>query len=126
MVISYNLLRQKQTNEITMPRLMLNDKMWSKLSSILLEDRVYNKCEHRYTMEGILYRMRVGCPWRDLPEFFGRWNTIYRRFKLWSEKGILTRLFKKLASNSDKYFFHGITYLSIFMSKGKYFTSENK
>lgn len=40
-----------------MPRLMLTDEMWSKLKAILLEDRVYNKREHRYTIEGILYRL---------------------------------------------------------------------
>lgn len=34
----------------------------------------------RMTVEGILYRMRSGCPWRDLPEAFGRWNTVYKRF----------------------------------------------
>ena len=52
-------------------------------------------------MEGILYRMRVGCPWRDLPESFGLWNTVFRRFLLWSRKGILQRLFKKLVSEPD-------------------------
>ena len=80
---------------------MLTDELWSKLKAILLEDRVYNKSEHRQTMEGILYRLRVGCPWRDLPECFGLWNTIYRRFLLWSRKGILMRLFKSLASDTD-------------------------
>ena len=84
-----------------MPRLMLTDEMWSKLKAILLEDRIYNKPEHRQTMEGILYRLRVGCPWRDLPECFGKWNTIYRRFLLWSRKGILKRLFKTLAQDTD-------------------------
>ena len=54
-----------------MPRLMLTDEQWSKLKAILLEDRVYNKSEHRQTMEGILYRLRVGSPWRDIPECFG-------------------------------------------------------
>jgi len=84
-----------------MPRLMLTDKLWSKLKAILLEDRVYNKLEHRQTVEGILYRLRVGCPWPDLPECFGLWNTIYRRFLLWSRKGVLMRLFKSLAKDSD-------------------------
>ena len=59
---------------------MLTDELSSKLKTILLEDRVYKKSEHRQTMEGILYRLRVGYPWRDLPEFFGLWNTVYRRF----------------------------------------------
>ena len=84
-----------------MPRLMLTNEQWSKLKAILLEDRVYKKLEHRQTLEGILYRLRVGCPWHDLPECFGLWNTIYRRFLLWSRKAILMRLFKLLAQNSD-------------------------
>lgn len=84
-----------------MPRLMLADELWSKLKAILFEDRVYNKPEHRNTVEGIIYRLRVGCPWRDLPECFGLWNTIYRRFFLWSRKGILMRVFKSLSKNSD-------------------------
>jgi len=54
-----------------MLRLMLTDELWSKLKAILFEDRVYNKLEHRQTLEGVLYRLRVGCPWRDLPECFG-------------------------------------------------------
>ena len=58
----------------------------------MLKDRVYDKPEHRNTMEGILYRMRTGCPWRDVPESFGDWSAIYRRFNLWSKKGILMRL----------------------------------
>jgi transposase len=49
-----------------MPRTMLNDEHWSKLSVIMLKDRVYNKPTHRNTLEGILYRMRTGCPWRDV------------------------------------------------------------
>jgi len=54
-----------------MPRNMLADEYWKKLSRIMLyTGRVYNKPEHRKTVEGILYRMRLGCPWRDVPEFF--------------------------------------------------------
>lgn len=84
-----------------MPRTMLTDEHWSKLNAIMLKDRVYNKPEHRNTMEGILYRMRTGCPWRDVPESFGDWNTIYRRFNLWSKKGVLMRLFKSLRHEPD-------------------------
>ena len=51
-----------------MPRTMLNDEHWSKLSVIMLKDRVYDKAEHRNTMEDILYRMRTGCAWCDVPK----------------------------------------------------------
>jgi transposase len=80
---------------------MLNDEHWSKLSVIMLKDRVYNKPTHRNTLEGILYRMRTGCPWRDVPESFGDWSTIYRRFNLWSKKGVLMRVFRALRYEPD-------------------------
>lgn len=45
-----------------MPRTIFNDEHWSKLSAMMLKDRVYDKPEHRNTMKGILYQMRTGCP----------------------------------------------------------------
>ncbi|HGB3473279.1 TPA: IS5 family transposase [Salmonella enterica subsp. diarizonae serovar 61:l,v:z35] len=85
-----------------MPRKMLTDEYWSTLSRLLLNTgRVYNKPEHRMTLEGILYRMRVGCPWRDIPRVFGDWNTIYRRFNLWSKKGVLLQVFTALKQSPD-------------------------
>lgn len=85
-----------------MPRQMLTDKTWEFLKETLLETgRVYNKYEHRMTLEGILYRVRTGIQWRDLPKEFGLWNTVFRRFNLWSKKGILERIFQKLSSNND-------------------------
>ena len=56
-----------------MPRLMLSDELWSKLEKILLQEAIYNKRNLRMTAEGMLYRMQVGGPWRDLPEAFGCW-----------------------------------------------------
>jgi len=84
-----------------MPRIMLTDQHWSKLRHIMLKDRTYNKPSHRNTLEGILFRMRTGCPWRDVPKEFGQWSAIYRRFNLWSKKGILMRLFKSLKVEPD-------------------------
>jgi len=49
-------------------------------------------------VEGMFYRLRVGCPWRDLPSCFGRWNSVYKRFNEWSKKGKWLLLFKKLVS----------------------------
>jgi len=85
-----------------MPRLMLTDDLWEKLLLLLLQSgRVYDKPEHRMTFEGILYRMRTGCPWRDLPSDFGQWSAIFRRFNLWSKKGVLNLLFNDLSKDTD-------------------------
>ncbi|MFC0709461.1 transposase [Azorhizophilus paspali] len=57
-----------------MPRLMLSDERWSKLENVLLQQTVYHKPDLRMTVEGMLYRMHAGCPWRDLLSAFGRWS----------------------------------------------------
>ena len=85
-----------------MPRTMLTDKSWIKLKELMLKSgRVYNKLDHRNTLEGILYRMRTGIPWRDLPPYFGDWSKVFRRFNLWSKKGILNLIFKQLTEIAD-------------------------
>lgn len=84
-----------------MPRLMLSDEHWSKLLEILLHMAIYNKRDLRMTVEGMLYRMRTGCPWRDLPEAFGDWNRIYKRFNAWSACGKWLRIFKALVVEPD-------------------------
>ncbi len=53
------------------------------------------------TFEGIFYRMRTGCPWRDLPKEFGNWSAVFRRFNLWSRKGVLLHLFNWLSKDTD-------------------------
>ncbi|MCK5894011.1 MAG: transposase [Endozoicomonadaceae bacterium] len=50
-----------------MPHFMLTDEYWSKLSTIFSQIKIYNKSNLRLVVEGMLYRIRVGCPWRDLP-----------------------------------------------------------
>lgn len=84
-----------------MPRLMLTDEYWSKLRTIMREHGVYDKPNLRKTVEGILYRMRTGLPWRDLPPFFGRWISIYQQFNRWSSKNKLVTIFKALVQNPD-------------------------
>ncbi len=81
---------------------MFTDEQWHRLHKLILKSgRVYNKSEHWMILEGILYRMRTGCLWRDLPKNFGLWNTVFRRFHLWSKKGILQQLFKILYESTD-------------------------
>lgn len=84
-----------------MARRMLSDEQWSKLRTIMLEQGIYHKPKLRKTVEGMLYRMRVGCPWRDLPKEFGCWNSIFQKFNRWSSKGKLMLIFKALVQEPD-------------------------
>jgi len=80
---------------------MLSDEYWSKLRIILRQHGIYDKPKLRMMVEGVLYRMRVGCPWRDLPSKFGLWNSIYKKFNRWSASKKLMKIFKSLAQDPD-------------------------
>lgn len=84
-----------------MPRLMLTDEYWSKLSTIFSQINIYNKPDLRLSVEGMLYRIRSGCPWRDLPSEFGHWNSIFKKFNAWSEQGKWLKLFDILVQAPD-------------------------
>ncbi|WP_143518516.1 transposase, partial [Pseudomonas syringae] len=84
-----------------MPRLMLSDEHWPKLREILLHESIYNKRDLRTTVEGMLYRMRVGCPWRDLPKAFGNWSKVYKRFNAWSASGKWVKVLEVLMTDPD-------------------------
>lgn len=43
---------------------------------------------NREVINGILWRLRAGAPWRDLPERYGNWNSVFRRFRRWSASGV--------------------------------------
>ena len=56
---------------------------------------------NRLFVEAVLWLARTGSPWRDLPEEFGKWKTVYTRFWRWAQKGIWESLFKGLAEDPD-------------------------
>jgi len=84
-----------------MPRTMMTDQHWLKLKSIAYNFRIYLKHNLRSFIEAILYRIRTGCPWRDLPESFGKSNTIFKRFTRWSKDNKLLKIFKLLSKYAD-------------------------
>lgn len=85
-----------------MLRMMLNDHEWSRLVVILKTEKIHfhPKKSHKF-IEAVLWRMRTGVPWRDLPAEFGPWSSTYNKFNRWSLKGIWNRLFLLLANDPD-------------------------
>ena len=49
----------------------------------------------------MLWIARVGAPWRDLPETFGKWNSVFQRFRRWAVKGVFERVFQFLSGDPD-------------------------
>jgi len=59
------------------------------------------KLDDRTFIDAVLYRAKTGIPWRDLPERFGSWKTVYNRFSNWSLRGHWTAIFKALQLEAD-------------------------
>jgi transposase len=69
----------------------LSDKEWNLLESLLppergREGRPAN--DNRIVLNGILWRLRTGAPWREMPDRYGKWNSVYRRYSRWTQGGI--------------------------------------
>lgn len=56
---------------------------------------------HRTIINGILWILHTGCPWRDLPSEFGKWQTVYNRFRRWINEGLWDRIFSHLLHRLD-------------------------
>jgi putative transposase len=85
-------------------RLILRDAQWDRLSAHIIGDarsRGSSGRDNRMFVEAVLWLVRTGAPWRDLPEAFGHWNSIFRRFSRWSAKGIWQRIFAAMADDPD-------------------------
>lgn len=87
-----------------MERLVLNDEHWGKISGLIIgrpDQRGSTGRNNRMFVEGILWIVRTGSPWRDLPDAFGEWNSVFRRFSRWGQKGVWQRIFEAMSDDPD-------------------------
>ena len=86
-----------------MVRRGLNDFLWQQLQVIMRSKGCKNSENNRDVMEAILWKLRTGGPWRDIPEELCPWKTAYNRFNRWAQKGLWDDFFllyeKKLIQN---------------------------
>jgi putative transposase len=85
-------------------RLVLSDTQWEKLSGLIIgrpDQRGSTGRNNRMFVEGVLWIVRTGSPWRDLPEAFGEWNSVFRRFSRWSAKSVWQRIFAAMSDDPD-------------------------
>ena len=86
------------------PRLVLSERQWRRVARFLTGKRGdpgRTAEDNRRTLEGIIWIFRTGAPWQDLPAYFGKWNSVYRAFKRWCDRGIFLQLFLSLAKERD-------------------------
>ena len=85
-------------------RLILCDGQWERMAKHIIGDertRGSSGRNNRMFVEAVLWIVRTGSPWRDLPDVFGSWNSVFRRFSRWSAKGIWHRIFVAMADDGD-------------------------
>ena len=77
----------------------LTDEEWAVVGGLLLPERgrwARPAGDNRRFLNGMLYVLRVGCPWRDMHERYGKWNSVYVRFRRWAEQGVWDALLQTL------------------------------
>jgi transposase len=85
-------------------RLVLSDEMGGRMAPHVIGDartRGTSGRDNRMFVEGVLWIVRTGSPWRDLPDAFGDWNSVFRRFSRWSQKGVWDRIFAAISDDPD-------------------------
>ena len=85
-------------------RFVINDRSWALIEPLLpgtVRDRGVTAKDNRLFLEAVLWKVRVGAPWRDLPPGFGEWNSVFRRFRRWAQKGVFQRIFGAVAGDPD-------------------------
>ena len=85
-----------------MHRHELTEAQWKQIQPLLWSTPgPRSKRGDREFINAVLWRAKTGIPWRDLPQRFGPWKTIYNRFSRWAARGVWERVFKELQVNID-------------------------
>ena len=85
-------------------RVMVSDAAWEKLAPMLpgkASDPGATGKDNRLFLEAVLWRVRTGSPWRDLPAAFGKWNSVFTRLRRWARAGAFERVFEQLPDEPD-------------------------
>ncbi|MEU5009896.1 IS5 family transposase [Streptomyces sp. NPDC021749] len=81
----------------------LTDAAWERIEPLLpqVDGRGRPWRDHQQVVNGVLWRLRTGAPWRDLPERYGPWQTVYERFARWEADGTWAELLEHVQVRDD-------------------------
>ncbi len=85
-------------------RFVISDRSWAIIEPLVpgtVRDSGVTARDTRLFLEAVLWRVRVGGPWRDLPPGFGAWNSVFRRFRRWAQGGVFQRIFEAVSDDPD-------------------------
>jgi transposase len=81
----------------------LSDDQWEAIADLMPSNDGPGRpwSEHRLIINGILWILSTGAPWRDLPERFGPWQTVYDRFRRWVREGVWEQMLERLQARRN-------------------------
>jgi len=88
-----------------MERHALTEEEWKRIEHLLppqTEGKGRRWEDHRKTINGMLWIAKTGAPWRDLPLRYGKWKTVYDRFRRWTQEGLWDRILKELQGDKQE------------------------
>lgn len=82
----------------------LGDEQWAEIAPLLPPEvgRVARPSKsNRRMVDAMVWILKTGSPWRDLPRHFGPWQSVYTRFRRWTQQGVWARVLDKLSEQQD-------------------------
>jgi len=84
-------------------RYELTDEQWALIESLMPKARPGGQWnDHRTTLNGMMWVLKSGSPWRDMPERYGSWKSVYDRFRRWTDDGTIEKILDRLRLKLDK------------------------
>ena len=92
-------------NKVMIKRHELTNAEWNRIKDMLPPEQTGKKGrpakDNRSMLNGMLWIARSGAQWRNLPECYGPWQSVYSRFRKWRDDGTLEKIFRALSSDAD-------------------------
>jgi transposase len=81
-----------------------SDEQWELIADLMPENAIHGRPwnDHRVVINGMMWILHTGAPWRDLPEHYGKWPSVFDRFNRWRKEGFLDRLLERLQLKLDR------------------------
>lgn len=88
---------------LTTNRHVISDEKWQQIEKLFPAYTTVRppKLSNRAALNAVLWQLKVGSPWRDLPTEFGSWKTVYSRFRKWTDSGLFEQIFKIICEDDD-------------------------
>lgn len=89
---------------VELERYDITEEQWERIKDFFPQQKTGRptKISNRDAFNAVIWLSRTGSPWRDLPRHYGPWQTVYSRWRIWTDSGLLERIFQALGIDPDR------------------------